>query len=180
MERVDSPWRLPRSARNEGLRRCADTSSHPLVALIALYQTDFESHLVSNPTYYEKLIAKWESHTYWEAFRDSHTSPPTSTGYGWRMLLVFICGALIGFAIRSTWLTRQNSASSASDELHKLSLRERKIFSLTQEGKSNKEIAELTHVEGNTIKSHLRNIYAKLGISSRREAVDFPLQSKEE
>lgn len=36
---------------------------------------------------------------------------------------------------------------------------------------SNREIAETMHVSAATVKTHLSNIYAKLGVSSRREAV---------
>ena len=172
---------LLRIAQNEGLRRFADTCSHPLVALMAIYRTDWESHLTENPSFYERLLGRWGSHSYWQSFRDSRTWPaPPKSPLGWQVGL-FIAGILLGFAFKSILPYFQRiQAPSPMEDLQKLSLRERKIFSLIQQGKTNKEIAELTHVEVSTIKSHLRNIYAKLGISSRREAVDFPLQSKEE
>ena len=36
---------------------------------------------------------------------------------------------------------------------------------------SNREIAETMHVSAATVKTHLSNIYGKLGVTSRREAV---------
>ena len=49
--------------------------------------------------------------------------------------------------------------------------REKEVLSLLLKGKSNKEISNLTFVSTETIKTHLQNIYRKLGVKSRLEAV---------
>jgi DNA-binding NarL/FixJ family response regulator len=50
-----------------------------------------------------------------------------------------------------------------------LTLRESEIVSAIREGNSNKEIASKLSISEETVKRHLSNIYAKLGISSRLE-----------
>lgn len=50
-----------------------------------------------------------------------------------------------------------------------LTSRESEIVSAIREGKSNKEIASKLSISEETVKRHLSNIYAKLGVSSRLE-----------
>ncbi|KAJ1441021.1 transcription regulator LuxR, partial [Ochromonadaceae sp. CCMP2298] len=54
-----------------------------------------------------------------------------------------------------------------------LSEREFQILNLTISDKSNKEIADLIFVSVNTVKFHLKNIYEKLGVTNRKEAINF-------
>jgi LuxR family transcriptional regulator, maltose regulon positive regulatory protein len=54
-----------------------------------------------------------------------------------------------------------------------LSDRERMVLRLVAEGLSNKSIARALQVSGNTVKFHLKNVFAKLGVSSRSEAVEI-------
>ena len=57
--------------------------------------------------------------------------------------------------------------------MKKLSLRERQIFNLILSEKSNKEIADIVHISVNTVKFHVKNIYDKLKIKSRKEALNL-------
>ncbi len=52
-----------------------------------------------------------------------------------------------------------------------VSEREREVLSLIAEGLSNQEIAARLYLSPHTVKAHARNIYAKLGASSRTQAV---------
>ena len=52
-----------------------------------------------------------------------------------------------------------------------LSMREREVLGLLAEGLSNKELARALGVSENTIKTHLANLYAKLGVGKRTEAL---------
>ena len=48
--------------------------------------------------------------------------------------------------------------------------REKELLVLLLKGKSNKEISDLLYVSTETVKTHLQNIYRKLGVKNRMEA----------
>ncbi|MFD1720430.1 LuxR C-terminal-related transcriptional regulator [Amnibacterium endophyticum] len=52
-----------------------------------------------------------------------------------------------------------------------LSDREAEVLALITQGKSNADIAVITYLTANTIKSHVRTAYRKIGVTSRVEAV---------
>lgn len=49
--------------------------------------------------------------------------------------------------------------------------RESEILALITQGKSNAAVAELTYLSPNTVKSHIRSVYRKIGAASRTQAV---------
>jgi DNA-binding NarL/FixJ family response regulator len=56
--------------------------------------------------------------------------------------------------------------------LKKLSIREQQLVPLLAEGLRYKEIAESLCLSTETIRTHVRNIYKKLEVSSRTEALN--------
>jgi DNA-binding NarL/FixJ family response regulator len=58
----------------------------------------------------------------------------------------------------------------------KLSSREVEVLQLVAEGASNSEIAQQLHISQATVKSHLVNIFGKLGVSDRTAAVTMALR----
>ncbi len=60
---------------------------------------------------------------------------------------------------------------------NELSDRELGILKLVATGASNKEIAQQLYISSNTVKVHLRNIYAKIGVSSRTEAAMYAVRT---
>ena len=58
----------------------------------------------------------------------------------------------------------------------KLSEREIEVLELVAQGSSNREIAKSLHISQATVKSHLINIFNKLGVSDRTAAVTSALQ----
>jgi NarL family two-component system response regulator LiaR len=59
-----------------------------------------------------------------------------------------------------------------------LTEREREVLSLMIEGLNNVQIAGRLTVSPSTIKSHVSNILAKLGVASRTEAVTLALRNQ--
>ncbi len=59
------------------------------------------------------------------------------------------------------------------DKSATLTHREREVLSLVAEGATDKEIAQALYISLPTVKSHMRNILAKLHVSSRREAASY-------
>lgn len=57
-----------------------------------------------------------------------------------------------------------------------LTVREREILKYLVQGLTNKEIAAATHLATDTIKTHLRNIYRKLGVKNRSQAISAALK----
>ena len=68
------------------------------------------------------------------------------------------------------------AASAASGQVDNpmtepLSEREREILSWLKTGQSNQDIADALHISTATVKTHLRNLYGKLGVRNRAQAV---------
>lgn len=57
-------------------------------------------------------------------------------------------------------------------ELQKLSLRENEILELLSKGLRYKEIADTLFLSTETVRTHIRNIYEKLQVNSRMEAIN--------
>jgi len=85
---------------------------------------------------------------------------------------------LANYAPRTSGEKREKEERSGIEGRFSLTEREKGILALLLEGKSNKEISNLTFVSTETVKTHLQNIYRKLGVKSRLEAVALLLKEK--
>ena len=61
--------------------------------------------------------------------------------------------------------------TSQADPASALSDREREVLALLAQGQSNGDIADALFISENTVRNHLANAYAKVGVTSAREAV---------
>lgn len=76
---------------------------------------------------------------------------------------------LIALIKKETFSHNTNIKSPLKD----LSSRQREVFDLIVEGKSNKEITAVLNIELSTLKTHINQIYKILGIKNRKETKDF-------
>lgn len=158
---------------SEKLRIVADTCYNPLVSLYAIYQTDFQTDYLENSKFYKNYLSKWksENNSYFISFRQkfpTNTSSLTNNQSAKYIIFLvgFVCILSIGVL---TYFKRKNQ------NIKKLSIQERKIFDLLRNGLSNKEISAECNIELTTVKSHISNIYSKLKIKSRKEAINFKI-----
>lgn len=68
-------------------------------------------------------------------------------------------------------------AGRRDGRLDVLTEREREVFGLVAQGMSNAEISTALHVSGNTVKTHVARVLAKLGLRDRVHAVIFAYQA---
>ncbi len=61
---------------------------------------------------------------------------------------------------------------------NELSIREKEIINFVLLGLSNKEIANKLYISQLTVKTHLQNIYRKLGISNKLQLLNFFKQNR--
>ena len=76
-------------------------------------------------------------------------------------------GQLVFPAAARRWLLQSKESQAPA---HSLTEREEMVLSLLAMGASNSQIAERLHLSESTVKFHLRNVFAKLGVSNRTEA----------
>lgn len=60
--------------------------------------------------------------------------------------------------------------SAAEDQDIPLTLREQEVIKLITRGFSNREIADILCISSDTVKTHVRNIFSKLGVTDRTQA----------
>lgn len=79
-----------------------------------------------------------------------------------------------------TSLTAQPAAekTSAKNTIEPLSEREKEILKCSMEGKEYAQIAEQLFLSKHTVRQHMKNIYSKLHVSSKIEALQISLKNK--
>ena len=70
----------------------------------------------------------------------------------------------------------QRGPSSGGSQIEVLTRREIDVIRLAAQGKTNREIGQELHISHRTVQGHLANIYTKLDVNSRTEAVTEALK----
>lgn len=144
----------------------ADTSNSFLVSLFAIYQSKFESNYTSNIDFYKSYIKKWntQNNAYFKAFTKQ-------LNFNNKTIFIVI-GAISTFIfiIMGFFLGKRGFKNR---KIKKLSIQERKIYELLQQGATNQEISNDFNIGLSTVKSHVSSIYSKLNVKSRKEILNM-------
>lgn len=101
---------------------------------------------------------------------------------GWQVYGLFIA---VLFAILGVWVERQRQSSQpkvSSERNEKaikalgLTSREIEVLECLRKGESNKRIAKSLGISPNTVKTHLKSLYAKIGANNRTQAVSQAIE----
>jgi DNA-binding NarL/FixJ family response regulator len=74
-------------------------------------------------------------------------------------------------------IPEEASVRKVESENSGLTQREDEIMRLIAAGKDNREIAASLNIEEKTVKNHINNIYSKIGVRNRREAIYYMLNT---
>ncbi len=93
----------------------------------------------------------------------------------------YLAAVALAALAAGVWIARKTGGSSLkpAEPGIQLTNKEWHILRLISEGKSNKEIAANNFIEVSTVKTHINNLYAKLSISNRQQAICFYKQALE-
>lgn len=75
------------------------------------------------------------------------------------------------YLVNLTYDSKAGGKTAAAEEACNLSVREKEVLVCLAEGKGNKDIAKILHISIETVKSHVKNIFKKLKVKNRVEAV---------
>ncbi|NDV16815.1 hypothetical protein GO009_12335 [Muricauda sp. TY007] len=120
----------------------------------------------------ERLVSTYPEAEFTQQYRAEITTDkelasfnrPKSSKWN-RTIIALLAVSLLGNVLFFLGKKKQNSYQL----LEKLTPQEQKIVNLMLENKTNKEIASELFVSVSTIKTHINNLYKKLGVSSREE-----------
>ncbi len=139
--------------------------------LFSFYLNDLED----NPYYHaleQRLEQYYPDHPFTQQYRNelladrfllSQTKPKSTL---WIWLIAFL---LLSLGINGYLLYKKKYRNTSPDPAVLLTAQEEKIVQLILENQTNKEIAATIFVSLSTVKSHINNIYRKLGVSSRTQ-----------
>jgi DNA-binding NarL/FixJ family response regulator len=130
--------------------------------------------LVDNPRAHRVVVYTWNFHPELVSkARDLGVSGYLSKSLTARELVGALEAVHAGEVVVSQSSTRSRTLGSLDwpGRREGLTDREAEILALITQGKSNAEVASLTYLSPNTVKSYIRNIYRKIGVGSRTKAV---------
>lgn len=178
---------------NKYIREFVEGCDDVLVGLFAIYHiADKETDFLRNPGFYfnfqERMAVSYPKHFYAHAYNDLLTN---LVGYRdlvceipritkpWRNWIIWGETAIIFFLLFLLARKHRSQSRERAVELRSLlTEKERLIWESLAAGKTNKEIAADLFIELSTVKTHINNLYKRLGVSNRKEAISLYNQQR--
>ncbi|WP_163707919.1 response regulator transcription factor [Mangrovibacterium lignilyticum] len=173
---------------NRSIREFVNQSEDPMVGLFALYHIeDRETDFLRNSNFYfdfqERMKSSYPKALYTSVYddmlnnlvgyRDLVCEIPKITK-PWRTWIIW--GEALVIFMLCLWIWKLKMRQREEDSIDYFQLltdKERKIWEGLAAGKTNKEIAAELFVEISTVKTHINNLYKRLGVSNRKEAISL-------
>lgn len=108
------------------------------------------------------------------------SQPPPGNGVDASLVGRALDGLCVGIvtmdaAGRVAWMNRAAQTVLGIDAEE---AQERRILRLVGSGLSNQQIAKRMHVALSTVRSHLKSLYGKLGLTNRSEAISYAIRNR--
>ncbi len=145
---------------NNAFIAIADKSTSQLVGLLAISRTDKLSDGQKEKV--SDVLARFDQRNAYGA----HILQEYRTTNYWKL---YLAGGILLFAALSLYGYLFYKRHAILKIWRELSQREMDIVGLILSGKSNKEVALALDIELSTVKTHVNNIYAKLGVNNRKD-----------
>jgi len=100
--------------------------------------------------------------------RDYPILAVTLVGIGVLLGVIYVSVDKIKIQNLSNEITSHKNPSKTEVELHSLTERQREVYDLIINGKSNKEITSELYIAPSTLKTHINQIYKKLKVKNRK------------
>lgn len=178
---------------NRSIRDFVNNTDDAIVGLFALYHLeDRETDFLRNSNFYfdfqERLKQQYPRALYTSVYddllnnlvgyRDLVCEIPKITK-PWRTWIIWAEAFII--VVLAIWIFKLKSRKQVEEEtdyFHLLTEKERTIWESLAAGKTNKEIAADLFIELSTVKTHINNLYKRLGVANRKEAISLYNKSK--
>ncbi|GGD12583.1 helix-turn-helix domain-containing protein [Hyunsoonleella pacifica] len=143
----------------------------------SMFHSYYLEDLKQNPYYdnvLKRLQKKYPNSTYVKQYEAEIASDkylilpkttPSSINWMYILLALLAISLLINFWFISR--SKRKTAKLKTETKDQLTKQEQNILDLILEGHTNKEIAETLFVSVSTVKTHVNNLYKKLGVNSR-------------
>ncbi|MBK5193389.1 MAG: response regulator transcription factor [Flavobacteriaceae bacterium] len=160
---------------------------HPLIKLLAFSDIkrnnfDLKADFEKNPEFYNNILNSLKNYysetSYYLQFQDEISKISNvivQQKYSFHKNLNYILGVLVlilawsSFLFFREWRAIQRKEVQQETSILTLTNQEEKIAKLILENKLNKEIADELFISLSTVKTHIRNLYAKLNVANRHE-----------